>query len=209
MIAQGLSLPLHLGSIPDAMDAVRAEYGDTLAPGDIVILNDPYQGGMHLPDIFMFKPVFVRDHLLGYAVLVAHHNDMGGRVPGSSAADSTEVFQEGLQIPVVKLYERGVPNDILFKMIARNVRVPDTVIGDLHAQEAACRIAERGMRELAARYGVDELEQRFDELLDYSSAKRGAPSPQFRMEPTATRLSGRRRVNRSAGDRPCVAARRR
>src|SRR6476659_4826845 len=77
MIAQGLSLPLHLGSIPDAMDAVRAEYGDTLAPGDIVILNDPYQGGMHLPDIFMFKPVFVRDHLLGYAVLVAHHNDMG------------------------------------------------------------------------------------------------------------------------------------
>jgi len=168
MIAQGLSLPLHLGSIPDAMDAVRTEFGDTLAAGDVVILNDPYQGGMHLPDIFMFKPVFVREHLLGYAVLVAHHNDMGGRVPGSSAADSTEVFQEGLQIPVVKLYDRGVPNDTLFKMIARNVRVPDTVIGDLHAQEAACRIAERGMGELATRYGVDELEQRFDELLDYS-----------------------------------------
>src|SRR5258708_40182415 len=123
---------------------------------------------MHMRDISMFKRVFVRDHLLGYGGLVAHHNDMGGRVPGSSAADSTEVFQEGLQIPIVKLYERGVPNDILFKMIARNVRVPDTVIGDLHAQEAACRIAERGMRELAARYGVDELEQHFDELLDYS-----------------------------------------
>src|SRR5258708_18891848 len=126
---------------------------------------------MHLPDIFMFKPVFVRDHLLGYAVLVAHHNDMGGRVPGSSAADSTEVFQEGLQIPIVKLYERGVPNDILFKMIARNVRVPDTVIGDLHAQETACRIAERGMRELAARYGGDELYQRFCKLLHYSESE--------------------------------------
>ena len=168
MIAQGLSLPLHLGSIPDAMDAVRAEFGDGLAPGDVVILNDPYQGGMHLPDIFMFKPVFVDTHLLGYAVLVAHHNDMGGRVPGSSAADSTEVFQEGLQIPVLKLYDRGVRNETLFRMIARNVRVPDTILGDLHAQEAACRIAERGMTALAARYGVAELEGYFDELLDYS-----------------------------------------
>jgi len=168
MIAQGLSLPLHLGSVPDAMEAVRVEYGDTLAPGDVVILNDPYQGGMHLPDIFMFRPVFVGEHLLGYAVLVAHHNDMGGRVPGSSAADSTEVFQEGLQIPVLKLYERGVPCEPLFKLIARNVRVPETVVGDLHAQEAACRIGERGMRELAARYGVAQLEQYFDNLLDYS-----------------------------------------
>ena len=87
MIAQGLSLPLHLGSIPDAMAAVLREYGDDFAPGDVVVLNDPYLGGMHLPDIFMFKPVFVADHLLGFGVLVAHHNDMGGRVPGSSAAE--------------------------------------------------------------------------------------------------------------------------
>ena len=168
LIAQGLSLPLHLGSIPDAMDAVRAEFGDTLEAGDIVILNDPYQGGMHLPDIFMFQPIFVGAHLLGYGVLVAHHNDMGGRVPGSSAADSTEIFQEGLQIPVLKLYERDVPNTTLLKVLARNVRVPETILGDLHAQVAACRIAERGMRELAGRYGVAELERCFDELLDYS-----------------------------------------
>ena len=168
MIAQGLSVPLHLGSIPDAMDAVRAEYGDTLAPGDIVVFNDPYQGGMHLPDIFMFKPVFVGEHLLGYAVVVAHHNDMGGRVPGSSAADSTEIFQEGLQIPILKYYEAGRRNDTLAKLIARNVRVPDVVLGDIDAQAAACRIAERGMSELAARYGVLELERYFDELLDYS-----------------------------------------
>ena len=168
LIAQGLSLPLHLGSIPDAMDAVLAEYGDTLVPGDIVVLNDPYQGGMHLPDIFMFQPIFVEDHLLGYGVLVAHHNDMGGRVPGSSAADSTEVFQEGLQIPILNLYDRGVPNTTLLKILARNVRVPDTVLGDLYAQEAACRIAERGMHELAVRYGVEEIERCFDALLDYS-----------------------------------------
>ncbi len=168
MIAQGLSLPLHLGSIPDAMDAVRAEYGDTLAPGDVVIFNDPYQGGMHLPDIFMVKPIFVDERLLGYAIVVAHHNDMGGRVPGSSAADSTEIFQEGLQIPILKYQEGGRRNTMLEKIIARNVRVPDVVLGDLDAQAAACRIAERGVAELARRYGADELERYFDELLDYS-----------------------------------------
>ena len=168
LIAQGLSLPLHLGSIPDAMDAVLAEYGNTLSPGDVVIFNDPYQGGMHLPDIFMFRPVFFETHLLGYAVMVAHHNDMGGRVPGSSAADSTEIFQEGLQIPILKLYDKNVLNTTLLKIIERNVRVPRTVAGDLRAQEAACRIAERGMQQLAAKYGTTELEQYFEALLDYS-----------------------------------------
>jgi N-methylhydantoinase B len=168
MIAQGLSVALHLGSIPDAMDWVLKKYGDTLAPGDVVVLNDPYQGGMHLPDIFMFKPVFVGERLLGYAVVVAHHNDMGGRVPGSSAADSTEIFQEGLRIPVLKLYERGKVNQTLMDLIAINVRIPDVVLGDIQAQVAACGIAERGMNELAARFGFERLEQHFDELLDYS-----------------------------------------
>jgi N-methylhydantoinase B len=172
VIAQGLSLPLHLGSIPDAMEAVLAEFGDRLAPEDVVVLNDPYHGGMHLPDIFMFKPIFVEDRRLGYAVVVAHHNDMGGRVPGSSAADSTEIFQEGLRIPILKLYDRGVANETLLKLIALNVRSPHVILGDIQAQAAACRIAERGLGALAARYGVEELERYFDELLDYS--ERGA-----------------------------------
>jgi N-methylhydantoinase B len=185
MLAQGLSLPLHLGSIPDAMDAVLAKYGDDMHPGDVVVLNDPYQGGMHLPDIFMFKPVFVGEHLLGYAVLVAHHNDMGGRVPGSSAADSTEIFQEGLRIPILKLYDRGKPNQTLLDMIAINVRIPDVVLGDVEAQCAACRIAERGMRELADRFGLQQLEQYFEELLDYSEREarrtiRSIPSGTYR-----------------------------
>ena len=138
MIAQGLSVPLHLGSIPTAMEAVIATYGDDVAPGDVIVANDPYEaGGMHLPDIFMFSPVFVgEERLLGYAVLVAHYNDMGGRVPGSSAADSTEIYQEGLRIPVLKLYDRGVRNETLFKIIAINVRIPDVVKGDLQAQLA-------------------------------------------------------------------------
>jgi len=172
MIAQGLSVPLHLGSFPDAMAAVLAAYPGGLAEGDVVVLNDPYHGGMHLPDIFMFKPVYVDGALIGYAVIVAHHNDVGGRVPGSSAADSTEVFQEGIRLPPVKLYSAGALNDALLTTIKLNVRVPDTVGGDLEAQIAACRIAERGIAELAARYGVAELERAFDALLDYS--ERGA-----------------------------------
>jgi N-methylhydantoinase B len=168
LIAQGLSLPLHLGSIPDAMQAVIDELGDSIDPGDVIVLNDPYQGGMHLPDIFMFKPIFVGERLIGYAVMVAHHNDMGGRVPGSSAADSTEIFQEGLQIPILKLYARDQLNHTLLKIIERNVRVPRTVSGDLQAQEAACRIAERGIIALVDRYGIEELERCFDALLDYS-----------------------------------------
>ena len=97
------------------------------------------------PDIFMFVPVFVDDYLLGYAVLVGHYNDVGGRVPGSSAADSTEIYQEGLRIPVLKLYERGRANETLLELIRINMRIPDVVRGDLQAQLAACRIGERGV----------------------------------------------------------------
>ncbi len=172
MIAQGLSLPLHLGSIPDAMDCVLERWGDDMAPGDVIILNDPYHGGMHLPDIFMFKPVFVENDLFGFTVLVAHHNDMGGRVPGSSAADSTEIYQEGIRIPVVKLYEKGKPNSTLFDLLQLNVRQPEVILGDVDAQYAACRTGERGMLELVERYGAAELYDAFDTLLDYS--ERGA-----------------------------------
>src|SRR5688572_6974950 len=141
LVAQGHGLPMHMGSIPDAMDAVLAQFGNGLDDGDVVILNDPYHGGMHLPDIFMFRPIFAGTYLIGYAVSVAHHNDVGGRVPGSSAADSTEIYQEGIRLPPVKLYERGKPVDSLFRILALNVRMPDSMLGDLQAQVAACRIA--------------------------------------------------------------------
>jgi hypothetical protein len=114
-------------------------------------------GGMHLPDIFMFKPVFIDGRLLGYAVVVAHHNDMGGRVPGSSAADSTEIYQEGLRIPPLKLFERDVPNDTLFSLLAINVRVPEKVLGDVRAQVAALHQGERDFLRLVSEYGPDEM----------------------------------------------------
>ena len=168
MIAQAKTVALHLGAVPEAMGVVLAHYGDDLAPGDAVILNDPYQGGMHLPDIFMFMPIFHSDVLQGFTVVICHHTDVGGRVPGSNASDSTEIFQEGIRIPALKLFEKGEQNDTLIKLISQNVRLPDRVIGDLKAQFAACRTGAREMGKLFDRYGAETARDYFTELLDYA-----------------------------------------
>ena len=114
ILAQAKTVALHLGAVPDAVIAVLDEFGDDLFDGDVIILNDPYAGGMHLPDIFMFKPIFHEQALQGFAVVIAHHSDVGGRVPGSNASDSTEIFQEGLRIPPLKLYAAGQKDRSLF-----------------------------------------------------------------------------------------------
>lgn len=168
IIAQAKTVALHLGAVPDAIEAVQAAFGDDLYPGDVVIMNDPYEGGMHLPDIFMFKPVFLEDRLQGFTVVVAHHCDMGGRVPGSNASDSTEIFQEGFRVPPLKLYERGEPNRTLFRLFEKNVRVPDLVIGDLLSQYATCRMGERQYLRLIERYGAATIENYIEGLLDYA-----------------------------------------
>ena len=113
LIAQGLTLPLHLGSIPDAMQALLHRFGGNFRPGDAFVLNDPYEGGTHLPDFFVFQPVFRDDQLIAFAVTVAHHTDVGGRVAGGNGWDSTEIYQEGLRIPVVRLCTDGQINDRL------------------------------------------------------------------------------------------------
>lgn len=166
ILSQAKTVALHLGAVPDAIDVVLERFAGDLFPGDVIVLNDPYDGGMHLPDIFMFKPIFSGERLLGFSVVIAHHCDVGGRVPGSNASDSTEIFQEGLRIAPMKLYERGAPNKTLFKIIEKNVRLPELVLGDLDAQYATCNIGEREMRRLFERYG-DALEGYFDRLIDY------------------------------------------
>ena len=117
-------------------------------------LNDPYCGGMHLPDIFMFFPIFDGAEILAWSVVICHHTDLGGSVPGSNAADSTEIYQEGLRIPPLKLFRRGVMDETLEALIGLNVRVPDRVIGDLRAQYAACQVGAREIGRLVARYGA-------------------------------------------------------
>ncbi|MGE0226475.1 MAG: hydantoinase B/oxoprolinase family protein [Acetobacteraceae bacterium] len=168
LVAQGLSLPGHLCSIPVALQAVLRQFGDDVAEGDIFINNDPYDGGMHLPDIFVFKPIFAGGRVIAYAATICHHTDVGGRVPGSNASDSTEIYAEGLRIPPLKLYEKGQPNATLFRMIERNVRVPNRVFGDIRSQLAACEIAARGMADLVARYGAAGVRDLMVATMDYS-----------------------------------------
>src|SRR6266403_1003043 len=171
LVAQGLTLPGHLGSMPTAIAAVKAAFAGQVYPGDVFILNDPFQGGMHLPDVFIFKPIFqpgADDAPIAWACAVCHQTDVGGRVPGSNASDSTEIYQEGLRIPPLKFYERGVRNETLFSLIEKNVRVPVKVFGDLRAQLAACHIAEAAMLDIAAHYGAEKLAQYMTELVDYA-----------------------------------------
>ena len=168
MVGQAKTIAQHLGAIPEAMASVREKWSGRLAPGDAVILNDPYLGGMHLPDIFMFYPVFANDAVLAWVVVICHHTDVGGRVPGSNAADSTEIFQEGLRLPPLRLFHAGVMDEALGALIALNVRVPDRVLGDLHAQFSACTVGAREIGRLVARHGVASLRAHMAALLDYA-----------------------------------------
>jgi N-methylhydantoinase B len=169
VIAQGLTILMHLGSFPDAIASVLTKYDGRIAPGDIFILNDPYSsGGIHLPDIYIIKPIFVEGGLEGFAGVIAHHTDVGGIVPGSNSTDSTEIYQEGLRIPTLKLYDAGKPNDTMFAIIQKNVRLPDLVMGDLRAQIAAAHTGERQFLSLAGKYGAAALSRYMDALLDYT-----------------------------------------
>ncbi|MGE3270408.1 MAG: hydantoinase B/oxoprolinase family protein [Chloroflexota bacterium] len=168
LLAQGFTLPMQLGSIPDAMETVIAKFGGTFEPGDVVILNDPYEGGTHLPDIFLIKPLFLDGEHVAYCATIAHHTDIGGRVAGGNASDSTEIYQEGLRLPPIKLYNAGRPNEAVFEIIAKNVRVPENLLGDLRAQLAAIHIGERGMEELVQRWGKDTLLTAMRDLMAYT-----------------------------------------
>ncbi|CAN5245861.1 hydantoinase B/oxoprolinase family protein [soil metagenome] len=169
MLAQGLTTPLHLGSFPEAMRNVVEKYQGRMLPGDLYILNDPYgSGGMHLPDVYVIKPLFEGSEVVGYAATLAHHTDMGGIAPGSNAVHATEIFQEGLRIPLMKLHDAGTPNRDLLDMIERNVRLPTEVLGDLRAQVAGCVTAERGFSRLLERYGREELRYYGNEMLDHA-----------------------------------------
>lgn len=168
LVAQGLTLPLHLGSVPHAMQSIRAAYGDDTHPGDVFILNDPFEGGMHIPDIFIVKPIYWEGARIAFSVSTAHHLDLGGRLPGSSACDNTEIFQDGLRIPWLKLHRRGEPDQALLAMIRVNVRVPEMTLGDLRAQVAACHTGERAVHELVRRYGPDTFRACTADLIDYT-----------------------------------------
>lgn len=169
VIAQGLTNPVHLGSFPSVMAHVRELFGEDIEPGDSFIVNDPYlAGGMHLPDIYMIKPIFAEGEIQGYAATLVHHTDVGGLAPGSMALHATEVFQEGLRIPLLKFHMAGRLNEALPELLKANSRMPDQLMGDLRAQIAACLAAERGFVKLIDKYGAAGLRAMTAELHDYA-----------------------------------------
>ena len=167
MVAQGPDLPIHLGSMPDAVRAVVSSFGSDVHDGDVFIHNDPYFGGSHLPDVNVVRPAFYEGKLLGYTCLRAHWPDVGSATPGSYGA-VTEIYGEGLRLPPLRLVSRGVPNVDLEKVILANVRTPDERKGDLGAQLAATLRATERLQALAQRHGSERLIAYMAEVMDYS-----------------------------------------
>ena len=170
LVAQAEHVPVHLGSMLRAVRATVDAVG-ALDEGDVVIVNDPFTGGSHLPDITIVAPVHFEDRHLGYVATRAHHADVGGMEPGSMPGNSREIYQEGLIIPAVKLYRRGELQDDVLRLILANVRTPEERRGDLNAQLAALRIGEQRLVELARRYGADLVTAGFEAILDYAERR--------------------------------------
>jgi N-methylhydantoinase B len=166
IVQAAASLPIHIASMSGLVRRLRVEYGNDLNEGDIFIANDPHvAGGTHLPDIGMAMPVFVSGSLLGFMCNIAHHADVGGSVPGSMAGGLSEIFQEGIRIPVVRLFHGGKLDEALFKLILLNVRMPDERRGDYFAQVAACRLGERRMQEICKVHGLKLVTAAFDQII--------------------------------------------
>src|ERR1700756_1913990 len=188
VIAMGDHMPVHLGSMPMSVQA--AIDASAMEPGDVVMLNDPFRGGTHLPDITLVAPVYVVQSRSGkshgreplrlplradprhakpdfYVASRAHHADVGGAYPGSMGL-CREIYQEGVRIPPVKLLRRGARDEDVLAMLLNNVRTPDEREGDLGAQIAACHTGAERIQEVCSRYGVERAKQAASELQDYS-----------------------------------------
>lgn len=168
LVGQGLSQPTHLAGMMPALRSCMDRYEDRIYPGDIMANNDPYEGGSHLPDIYLFQPVFVERVLVAYLATMAHHVDIGGRAAGGQRHDSTEIYQEGLRIPPLKLYDRGEPNETLFRLLDKASRTPELVLADFRAQVAALHVGEAELLRVIGKYGVEAFKGGVEELLDYT-----------------------------------------
>lgn len=172
MISQAENQPVHLGAMPFSVDAAITRFPrESLSKGDAILLNDPFHGGAHLPDLTLVSPVIIDNQLLGFVANRAHHADVGGGQAGSVAADSVDIFQEGIRVPPVKLFEGGEENEDIMEIILSNVRTPNERRGDLRAQQAANETGKARFRELADKHGVEELSAILSEIKDYSERR--------------------------------------
>jgi N-methylhydantoinase B len=171
MLSQAEHIPVHLGSMPASVDAVLRDFPGTLREGDQVILNDPYRGGTHLPDVTLVRPVFVRQGLIGFAANRAHHADIGGIVPGSMPADAERLEDEGIVLEPQKFLDRGKERPEVLDRFRTETLNPDERLGDLRAQVAANELGARRLAELALKRGVARLRSEGGELLDYAERR--------------------------------------
>ncbi len=171
-LAQSARIPQHLNSMSAALRTLLEKFvvAEDWGPDDVVITNDPYCGGQHLPDIVAFRPVFHEGVRIAYVGTLCHHIDVGGLAAGSYAAKATEIFQEGLRIPPVKLIERGVRNEAVWSIIRQNIRKPDLLLGDLQSQIASLEVGRTALARLAARYGAAAMLEASARILDMSEA---------------------------------------
>ncbi len=167
MVAQAEHIPVHLGAMPASVEAALAAFGE-LGEGDQVLVSDPYAGGTHLPDWTLVAPVHVDGRLVGFAANRAHQSDVGGAAPGSMPAGATDVFQEGLRIPPIRLVRAGEEDRDLVALLLANTRTPDERLGDLRAALGANRVTAIRLTELAHRLGVDHLAQVMAATLDHA-----------------------------------------
>ena len=171
VVAQSEDIGAHVVPLPWSVRSAMAEFGSDLAPGDVILLNDPYRGGTHLNDVTLIYPVFEDGRLILFPAVREHWADVGGMVPGSLSGEATEIYQEGMRIPPIKIVERGTLNRAAMALILSNMRVPDEREGDFHAGLAACKTAERRIRESVARYGLPTLLAAIRQNLDRSEAR--------------------------------------
>lgn len=172
-LAQASHVPLHLASLMGLVRRVTEDFGrEEIEPGDVFLANDPYQGvGSQLNDIAVAAPVFWEGEIVAYVATIAHHADVGGRFPGSEAAASATVYEEGIRLPAVRLYRRGELQRDVLRIIQTNSRVPRNIEGDMRAQVAAVRLGLRRMEELHARYGREVVSDRLQSWLDYAETR--------------------------------------
>jgi N-methylhydantoinase B len=171
VIAQSEDIGSHVVPMPWTVRSAMEKMGATLAPGDVILVNDPYAGGTHLNDVTIIYPVFRDGRLIFFPAVRAHWADVGGMVPGSMSGKATEIYQEGIRIPPLKILEGGRMNEAALELLLANMRVPDERLGDFRASLSACRVAEKRIQEICARYGVDTLLEAVRLDLDRAEAR--------------------------------------
>jgi len=171
LTAQAEHIPVHLGSMQLAVRKGLEKLKGELENGDMILFNDPYISGTHLPDITLICPIFHENTVIAYSANKAHHSDVGGKAPGSMAGDATEIYQEGIIIPPVKFVKRKGIDEEIASILLSNVRTPEIRLGDLRAQMAANLLGKQRVLELVDRYGVETLHEAMEEIMNYSERR--------------------------------------